>query len=30
MVWLSHINLTDNILASSLGQISVKGAGGQD
>lgn len=30
MLWLSNINLTDNILASSLGQISVKGAGGQE
>lgn len=30
MLWLSNINLTDNIVASSLGQISVKGAGGQE
>lgn len=30
MLWFSNINLTDNILASSLGQISVTGAEGQE
>lgn len=29
-LWLSNINLTDDILASPLGQISDKGAGGQE
>ena len=30
MPWFANRNLTDNILASSLGQISVKGAEGQE